>query len=179
MTETYLTVFNGCDFSGSKYGNQERIEAIVNYTIHGSFKKAAKATGIPASTIRDWAKTEWWLEATALVRSEKEAELYAGFTRIIFIAIEKVEDALKNGEVKLVKTKEGYEERRVSPTAKDAAVIAGIFHDKKRLIENLPTSITQTDSNASIQAKLEQVSRDLRKLEGMDAVLVTDPKKEE
>ena len=86
---------------------------------------------------------------------------------------------MEHGEVKLVKTKDGYEERRVPVGAKDSVVVAGISYDKLRLSENKATTIQSNEGNQSIQAKLEQVSRDLRKLEGMDAVLVSDPKKEE
>ena len=163
MTETYLTVFDGCDFSGSKYSNEDRMNAVANYLAHGTFTKASKATGVPASTIRGWTKTEWWDALTAQLRSETDDRMRAEYTQIIHEGNRVALEGLASGEVK----------------PKDAVVMSAISFDKRQLLDSKPTSITQKDSNANIQAKLEQVSRDLRKLEGMDAVLVTDPKKEE
>jgi hypothetical protein len=175
MTETYLTVFDGCDFSGSKHTNQDRLDALVNYMVLGTYAKAGKATGIPASTIRDWARTDWWAALSAEVRSEKEDEFRAGFTEIIVKAIDQAKDALEHGEVKLVKTKDGYEERRVPVGAKDSVMVAAISYDKLRLSENKATSITETSSSGGIQAKLEELSK---RLEEKNANVVSEQQKE-
>ena len=92
------------------------------------------------------------------VRSEKEDEFRAGFSGIIETALFRAKDALERGDTKLVKTKDRYEERRVPVSAKDAMVMAAIAYDKLRLIENLPTAITQSDSSKSLQAQLEELS---------------------
>ena len=44
-------------------------------------------------------------------------------------------------------------------------MIAAISYDKKRLSENLPTHITQTEGNKGLQAQLEELSRELRQRE--------------
>jgi hypothetical protein len=164
-SETCMTALQGQDFSGSKYGNEDRINAVVSYLINGTYTKAEKATGIPASTIRTWAKSEWWQQLSVEVRALKEEEFRAGFSRLIDAGIARTEDALLEGEIKLVKTKEGYEERRVPVGAKDATTIAAIAYDKLRLSENLPTAITQSESSKSLQAQLEELSDRLNERE--------------
>ncbi len=108
------------------------------------------------------------------IRNEKEDEHHAVFSRIIDKATKRAEDALEHGETKLVKTKDGYEERRVPVGAKDALIMAGIAYDKKRLSQNLPTSITQSDSSKGIQAKLQELSNRLTQRE---ASVVSEQKK--
>jgi hypothetical protein len=157
-SETQMTALEGQKFSGSKYGNEDRINAVVSYLINGTYTKAEKATGIPASTIRTWAKTDWWEPLTAEARALKEDEFRAGFSRIIDAGIARTEEAVIKGETKLVKTKDGYEERLVPVGAKDAIPIAAIAFDKLRLSENLPTSIRQSDSSKTIQAQLEELA---------------------
>ncbi len=155
----------GYNFQGSKYSNEQRIEAVVNYMVHGTLTKASEACSIPLTTLHDWKQTEWWEQLTEEVRNEKEDEFRAAFTRIIDAANKRVEEALEKGEAKLVKTKDGYEERRVPVGAKDATMIAAISYDKLRLSMNLPTSISQSSGNSGIQAKLEELSRKLEKRE--------------
>jgi len=41
MTETYSTALQKCNFAGSKYTNEQRIEAVVNYMDRGLAEKAA------------------------------------------------------------------------------------------------------------------------------------------
>jgi len=101
MTETYLTVFDGCDFSGSKYSNEDRMNAVANYLAHGTFTKASKATGVPASTIRGWTKTEWWDALTAQLRSETDDRMRAEYTQIIHEGNRVALEGLASGEVKL------------------------------------------------------------------------------
>lgn len=160
MTEsvTHSHALQGYTFPGSKYSNQQRIEAAVYYMVHGSLTKTAKACGIPLTTLYDWKQSDWWPLLTEQVRSEKEHEFQAGFSRIVASAIGEIEDRLQHGDVKLVKGKEGFEERRVPISAKDATVIAGISYDKLRLSLNLPTSIR------SSQKSLAELSEEFTKI---------------
>ncbi len=155
------TALSGCSFQGSKYGRQERIQAVAAYLIHGNVSKASKTTGISKTTIRDWRKTEWWGPLSDEVRAEKEHEFQAGFTRIVESAIGQVEDRLKLGDVKLVKTRDGHEQVRVPVSAKDAIVIGGIGYDKLRLSLNLPTSIRGTSDKdlETLARKFERIGK--------------------
>jgi hypothetical protein len=173
-TETYSTALQGYQFTGSQYSNEQRIEAVTHYMIMGTLARASRACDIPLTTLHDWKKTEWWGALAESIRNEKEDEHHAAFSRIIDKATKRAEDALEHGETKLVKTKDGYEERRVPVGAKDALMIAAISYDKKRLSENLPTSITQSEGSKGIQAKLEELSERITETERVgNAKLVT------
>jgi hypothetical protein len=152
-------VLSQYSFPGSKYGEPERVMAATAYLVTGTYKKAAKVVSVPESTLRDWARHEWWGHLVEEVRSEKESEFQAGFSRIVEKAIRETEDRLDQGEVKLVKTKDGYEERRVPVSAKDAQMISAIAYDKLRLSLNLPTSIKQTSREGGLKAALEMFEK--------------------
>ena len=166
MTDSkpYMPALVGHTFRGSKYSNQQRIEAAVYYLVHGSLTKTAKACGIPLTTLYDWKQSEWWPELCEQVRSEKESEFQAGFSRIVQAAIGEIEDRLEKGDVKLVKTKDGYEQKMVPISAKDATVIAGISYDKLRLSLNLPTSISSSQKSLSeLSQEFQEIAKNYRR----------------
>jgi hypothetical protein len=155
----YSVILKGHTFRGSQYDNQQRIEAAVHFMVHGSLTKTAKACHIPLTTLYDWKQSEWWPTLTEQIRSEKEIEFQAGFSRIVESAIGQIEDRLEHGDVKLVKTKNGYEQQRVPVSAKDATMVAAISYDKLRLSVNLPTSIRATADNS-----LESLAKKFKKI---------------
>ena len=160
-SETHSKALTDCNFSGSKYGIQERIQVAVAFLIHGNVSRTSEATGIPKTTIRDWRNTEWWVQLSEEVRAEKEHEFQAGFSRIVESAIGQVEDRLQNGDAKLLRGAEGHEERRVPVSAKDAVVIAGISYDKLRLSLNLPSTIRASSDNnlENLARKFEEIAK--------------------
>jgi hypothetical protein len=177
MTEPYSSALQGYIFAGSKYTNEQRIKAVANYMILGTLSKASEACGIPLTTLYDWKKTEWWEPLAVEARNEKEDEHHAAFSRIIDKATKGAEDALEHGETKLVKTKDGYEERMVPVGAKDALIMAGIAYDKKRLSENMPTSISASADSSGVQAQLEELSKRLTETERADKARVVSEQK--
>ncbi len=128
---------------GSKYTDEDRRRAALEYALTGSLTKVAKRTGIPRKTVSDWKnKSDWWVEVSAKVRHQKEAKILADNEEIIDKAHREIVDRLDNGDVQLVRTKNGVELHKVPVKAKDAAVIRGISDDKRRLSLNQPTAIT-------------------------------------
>jgi len=128
---------------GSKYTDEDRRKVALEYSLTGSLSKVAKRTGIPRKTISDWKnKSDWWVEVSAKVRHQKEAKILADNEEVIDKAHREIVDRLDNGDVQLVRTKNGVELHRVPVKAKDAAVIRGISDDKRRLSLNQPTAIT-------------------------------------
>ena len=99
--KTHSRALSTCNFAGSKYGVQERIQVAVAFLVEGNVSRTSKVTATPETTIRDWRKTDWWEQLCAEVRGEKELDFQAGFTRIVESAIGQVEDRLKLGDVKL------------------------------------------------------------------------------
>jgi hypothetical protein len=160
-TETHSKALTDHNFSGSKYGIQERIQVAVAYLIHGNVSRTSEATGIPKTTIRDWRNSVWWGPLSDEVRAEKEHEFQAGFSRIVESAIGQIEDRLQHGDVRLVKAGNGHEPRRVPVSAKDATMVAAISYDKLRLSLNLPTSIRAVSENDlnTLGRKFEEIGK--------------------
>ena len=159
--ETQMTALEGCDFSGSKYGNEDRRSAVLNYQLPGSYKKTAEVTGIPASTIRGWAKSDWWLDVSTTVRAETDDKVRAKMLQIVDSAQDRVLEALPEA------------------SAAQAATVMGISFDKVRILDNQPTVITQ-GSSGGIQAQLEELSTQLTEQDRKaEAKVVREQKKDE
>ena len=79
-------------------------------------------------------------------------------------AIGEIEDRLEHGDVRLVKTKSGYEQKRVPISAKDATMVAAISYDKLRLSLNLPTNITSSQKNLSeLSQEFQEIAKNYRR----------------
>ena len=143
MYQSRKTMMSDLVGPGSKYTDEDRRRAALEYALTGSLTKVAKRTGIPRKTVSDWKnKSDWWVEVSAKVRHQKEAKILADNEEVIDKAHREIVDRLDNGDVQLVRTKNGVELHRVPVKAKDAAVIRGISDDKRRLSLNQPTAIT-------------------------------------
>ena len=79
-------------------------------------------------------------------------------------AIGEIEDRLEHGDVRLVKTNDGYEQRWVPISAKDATLVATISYGKLRLSLNLSTS------NSSSQKSLAELSHEFRNIEDCQVI---------
>ena len=157
----------GTDISvdkGSKYTNQQRREAVIEYGIHGNMTKVAEVTGIPDATLSNWKRhTDWWDMMLGEVRNEISDRILPQNLQIAERANERVLDSLENGDEKLIwdKTKGEHVITRVKPTGKDASVMGGIAQDKARVQMNLPTSITDNRSTEEAIKALAKVFTDL------------------
>jgi len=157
----------GTDISvekGSKYTNQQRREAVVEYGIHGNMTKVAEVTGIPETTLAYWKnKTDWWVTVFAEVCSEISGRILPQNLQIAERANERVLDSLENGDEKLIwdKAKGEHVIKRVKPTGKEASVMGGIAQDKARVQMNLPTTITDNRSTEEAIKALAKVFKDL------------------
>ena len=112
--------------TGSKYTDEDRTQAAIQYAIKGNMVAVADDTGIARPTLVGWKGTDWWDTIITRVRQEKTDQHIAQYTAIIdkaqAVTLAKLGDA----------------------TASQAAVVAGIATDKARLLLNLPTSISST-----------------------------------
>ena len=140
---------------GSKYTDEDRRRAVVEYCVLGNTKKVAKTTGIPRTTINDWKKTDWWDEEIVKVRHEIDDQILGQNLQIATKAGENVLDSLENGDEKLVwdKDKKEHVIKRVKPGAYQSMLVSGISQDKARVQLNLPTLITQTSSGLDAMVK--------------------------
>jgi len=159
---------------GSKYSDVDRRRAALEYSLTGSLTKVASRTGIPRKTLSDWKnKSDWWVEVIAKVRHQKEAIILANDEEVIDKAHREIVDRLDNGDVQLVRTKNGVELHRVPVKAKDAAVIKGISDDKRRLSLNQPTSIQSKTTS------IADLAREFNKLASLRVVSVQNPRDSE
>ena len=134
--------------NNTKYTPEERIMAATYYAVTGSSLQAAdkckaQGTPIPASTRRKWKNTtSWWKPVLHEVRKAKQEELDAKLTSIIMEGAEKLEDRVRNGNIKL-NPKTG-ELNRIPMTSGELSKDAvGIPYDKRALMRGDPTSRTE------------------------------------
>ena len=127
--------------AGSRYSDQQRREAVTQYLLLGNVEAVAKATHVPASTLRDWMTTAWWGTLSVEIRAEKGNELDGALTRIIHEATDQLMDRLKNGDPVLI----AGQIKRKPVSARDLALIGAITFDKRALCRNQPTPSTEVD----------------------------------
>jgi hypothetical protein len=66
----------------SKYTDEDRRKAVVEYCVSGVMTKVSDATGIPDTTLCTWKnKSDWWDDLVATVRSEIDEQLQPGLGR--------------------------------------------------------------------------------------------------
>ncbi len=142
--------------SRSKYTDDQRRQAVVEYCVSGLMTKVSDSTGIPETTLATWKnKTDWWDDLVVAVRSEINEVILAQNLQIATKAGERVLDSLENGDEKLVWDKEKKEHviKRVKPGAYHSMLVSGISQDKARVQQSLPTSITGKAENMTSLAK--------------------------
>ena len=122
---------------GSKYTNEQRINAAYLFLLLGNLNKVSNETNIPQKTLWDWSKTEWWQHLTTKLRIEKQDEIDSTLTRVTDRAMQAIENKLEN--------EDDY-------SIVEAAKVYGIMFDKQRLLRNQPTSISSNVSNDALKA---------------------------
>ncbi len=140
---------------------EEKVQAAVAFAITGSVAKAAKITGIPRGAIRNWQTySPWWEDALREIRKRKNDELDAKATRIMHGVLDELSDRLEHGDV--VITKNG-EKVNKPITARDAALVLGVVHDKRALLRGDPTSIKKAGTDESRLKKIQERMEDMTK----------------
>ena len=124
---------------GSQYTNDQRIAVISDYVVLGNQTKVSELHSIPLTTVHEWIKSEWGVELTEEIRSEKGPELDANFTKLIDSAFEQAQDRVENGDYRV--TKDG-KLIRVPMGGKELVISGATVYDKQRLHRNQPTAIT-------------------------------------
>ena len=110
--------------TGSKYSDQDRTQAAIQYAITGSLTKTSKTTDIPKGTLHAWKESEWWVEITEQVRTENASKHRAQYSKLVDEAQAQARKALPQA------------------TALQAMTIAGIATDKLYRADNLPSTLT-------------------------------------
>ena len=148
--------------TGSRYTDDQRRQAVIEYATRGNLAHVSRTLGIPETTLGDWKHSDWWHTQTVVRRALTEDRILSEVDKIIELANRETIDRLENGNVQLVKTAEGHVERRVPMNGKDAATISAIHIDKRQILLNKPTSISSNSGSDAIKhlaAQFEQLSR--------------------
>lgn len=125
-------------------------------------------TKVPAATIRQWKRKEWWADLIANVRLEQDEKFDAKFTKVIDKTLDKIVDSLDNGDLIYYYDKEGTRlERRKPLSAKESNSILNTVLDKRQLLRGLPTSRTEKVSN---KETLTQLADEFRKFAGAKTI---------
>ena len=143
---------------GSKYTDEDRQRALVEYSIVGHVPTIAKTLNIPERTLKDWKQKDWWVDELAKVRLENKDLIDAKLTGLVVSGFEAMQDRMTLGDHHL--TKDG-DIVRVPVKLRDAATASGIAFDKLRLIRNEPTSIKAE----STDSRLNQLAEKVRELQ--------------
>jgi hypothetical protein len=143
---------------GSKYSDEDRRRAVVEYFVAGNMTLVAERTDIPRTTLNGWRQTEWWDEALVELRQEKADELDANLTKLIDSAFEQLQDRIEHGDYIL--NKEGKLVRKPM-SGRDLVTTGAIVYDKQRLHRNQPTAIQGKAENLeALKEKFAQIERD-------------------
>lgn len=90
--------------TGSKYSDDDRRQAVVEYCVHGVMSKVSEVTGIPETTLATWKnKSDWWDGQLVEVRSEIGDQILAQNLVNASKAGDELLDRIENGDQKLVK----------------------------------------------------------------------------
>lgn len=144
---------------GRQITDDKKREVALTYYITGSQRQTAIKTGVDRSTICVWVNhREWFQDLLEQVASEAEDKIRAQMDHIIELSQRETLDRLENGDVHV--NAKG-QVTRAPIKARDAATIAGIAYDKRRISLNLPTSIS---GNTGTQGALEQMAKEFKKL---------------
>ena len=118
--------------TGSKYTDEQRKQAAVQYAITGLLTAVSKDTGIPETTLSAWMRSEWAHELIAEVRSEKQNEHIALYHELTTKSLKKAEKGISKLKAKGLKAGD----------IKALVITGAAATDKARLLLNQPTSIS-------------------------------------
>jgi len=136
---------------GSRYTDEQRRQAAIQYAIEGSLAKIEQDLGIPDSTMCDWLKQDWCIELIGELRTanqDRHISQYHELTRKALSTANRGIDELAGDKLSAADIK--------------ALVVTGATAtDKARLLMNQPTSIRgDSDSIKDLAAQFAKIEQD-------------------
>lgn len=153
---------------GSKYSDEDRRKAVVEYFVAGNMKIVAERTGIPRTTLSGWKQSDWWVRLLGEVRHEKGEEFDANLTKLIDTAFEQAQDRFEKGDYRVGKDGKLI---RVPMSGRDLVIAGATIYDKQRLHRNEPTSIKDDSKSIDeLKKRFERISHEnrLKKVNAVD-----------
>lgn len=139
---------------GDKWSLEKKEEACYLYnTQWGSFKKVSTLTGVPAVTIRAWAKTQWWAELTKEIRARHNNRMDGKFTYAIDKLVGDIMDRLEHGD-EHVTPKGNIVRKKVS--LRDCSDALQKLMQQRYLMRGEPTSRTEKREVQVLEDKIAE-----------------------
>ena len=149
----------------------DRMDAAIAYVCMGSSKGAARITGIPASTIRQWTNMDWWPDLIIKVHNKNDKKLQAHLTKMIDLAFGKAQIRLEQGDPVIINKQLEYK----PVSAWDATKIGATLMDKRALINSRPRGSQKIKNEKDRTNKLKEqygnIGKDLEEESSNDKAL--------
>lgn len=155
------------------YSDQQKLEAVQLYVVHGNLSLAARMLGIEPRAMRRWKTQEWWKEIESELRAQETILLTSNLKKQVDKAMEVVQDRLENGDF-IYDSKTG-ELRRKPVALKDAHKVVTDFIDRRhKLITTEEAKVQQEDIKKRLANLAKTFEEFAHKQEEKPPVLVTD-----
>jgi hypothetical protein len=143
-----------------EWSEVDKIRAVAIYLEVGVLTKVSEMTGVPVETLRNWKIAPWWTEVKGKIMNEHDEEISSRFTKIVKKAQKQVLDRIENGD--WIVLKDGSS-KRIPMKGKDAQYILNSAVDKRQLLNDRPTSrtesLTMSDKLKQLGAEFEKFSK--------------------
>ena len=146
------------------YSKDFKMVAVGEFYLIGSYRGAAKVVGVDHSQIRDWVQSQEGQGWLVKLREAKEEEFRTTYTEIVMNSTAELLDRIENGNVRTKMTNGGELQTWREPmTAHDLTYASGIYIDKLRVSNNLPTRISQTgDNNKTLLEQFQNIAESMQ-----------------
>lgn len=146
----------------------KRIEVATLYACLGNVNRVAELAGVSSSTVREWRKEEWFVKLLDEIRNENNDKIDVKFTETIGTALDLIGERLENGDSYVTKTGEII---KVPVKIRDLALVAAINIDKRQILRNKPTAITQQQVTPVVD-KLDELAKAFTALANKKEIVV-------
>ena len=142
--------------NGSKYTDDQRKEAAVQYAIKGSLSAIERDLDIPRTTMVAWKQSDWWHEVVDEVRHENKDAHISRYDELTREAQDLALDGLRSLDADDLKASD----------IKSLIIGACASTDKSRLLQGLATSIrNDSDTVKSLAAQFAKIRQDQHRIE--------------
>lgn len=151
-------------YQTSKFKKPETILKCLAMIASGTKKKVAcRTTGLPYSTYVKWIHKPWYHQCIELIKTEFDSQLDASLTMTTHKAVDALNDRLENGDIIL--DKDGVPVRKPM-SGRDVGVTFATIFDRRQLLRNKPTSVSETKSTKEI---LDNIAKRFEDMAVVDA----------
>lgn len=146
--------------SPANHSSDIKLSAAVAWVMTGSSEQTARIAKVPLRTVQYWMSSDWWASLVEYAKDKKMSELDVTLSTIISLAAGRTRERLELGDAVLGKNGDII----LKPvSAKDCAIIASIFIDKRAVLSkntSVPSKTTSEDLN-DIRTDFESFAPDI------------------